>query len=307
MSTGAGFPPSRPRRHWMMLSGADVHWVDFGGPATPQAMLVCVHGLNGSTVNWEGWGPLLTDRFRVVALDLVGHGSTRPGTRSATVAANAELVSEFVDAIRPAGAPVVLVGSSMGGLISAYAAAGRADIAGLVLVNAALPRPGRVPPMAELARLALYSVPPIGRANAWGRRRFRTPEQLVNDLFRLCMRDVSVVDQELFRRHVEAAERRARHPELDPYFAQAAQSTVLCLAAPRVRQVYARVRAPVLMVHGTHDRVIAYTAAQAAADRYPWWTFVTAHGGGHAPMLDNPAWLARVVTEWLDRVPTRDA
>ena len=60
------------RSRWIDLGGP-VHYLDFGGPANGP-VIVCVHGLGGSSVNWSAIAPLLTDRFRVVAPDLAGHG-----------------------------------------------------------------------------------------------------------------------------------------------------------------------------------------------------------------------------------------
>jgi len=57
-------PPSQ----WVDLDGP-VHYVDHGGPADGP-LLVCVHGLGGSLVNWAAVAPRLTDTVRLVALDL---------------------------------------------------------------------------------------------------------------------------------------------------------------------------------------------------------------------------------------------
>ncbi|MGB3594909.1 MAG: alpha/beta fold hydrolase, partial [Ornithinimicrobium sp.] len=68
--------PTRPESGFLDLLGARVHWTDFGGPAAPEALCVLVHGLGGSTVNWESLVPRLTGRFHCVALDIVGFGMT---------------------------------------------------------------------------------------------------------------------------------------------------------------------------------------------------------------------------------------
>ena len=52
-----------------------LHYLDFGGPADGP-LLVCVHGLGGSHVNWVAIGPKLAQTCRVLALDLAGHGRT---------------------------------------------------------------------------------------------------------------------------------------------------------------------------------------------------------------------------------------
>src|SRR5689334_1604536 len=95
--------------------GGPVHYVDFGGnPDGPT--LVLVHGLGGSHLNWDLLAPLLTDSARVFALDLPGFGLSEPELRLATVQNNRRVLDRFIQEV--AGVPVVLVGNSMGGMIS---------------------------------------------------------------------------------------------------------------------------------------------------------------------------------------------
>ena len=48
------------------LAGETVHYADFGGEGP---VIVLVHGLGGSHLNWLALAPLLARRGRVVALD----------------------------------------------------------------------------------------------------------------------------------------------------------------------------------------------------------------------------------------------
>src|SRR3954449_1695651 len=97
-----------------------VHYVDFGGdPDGP--IIVLVHGLGGSHLNWDLLAPLLTSHARVLALDLPGFGRSEPGSRLASVQANVDVLERFLTEV--AGGPSVLVGNSMGGMISIFTAA----------------------------------------------------------------------------------------------------------------------------------------------------------------------------------------
>ena len=110
-------------------------------------MIVCVHGLGGSAVNWSALAPLLSDRCRLLAPDLAGHGLTRPAGRGTDVPANRALLHQFIEKV-PAS-PVILMGNSMGGMISLLEASAAASaVAGLILVDPALPfRPARADPL----------------------------------------------------------------------------------------------------------------------------------------------------------------
>lgn len=306
----------RPVSRSSRLGGARVHWVGHGGPRRPDSVIVCVHGLGGGTVNWDGLAPLLTDRHRVVALDLPGFGLTDPEERDADLDANAELLGQFVAEVTAGspGVPVVLVGNSMGALLSAMLVGRRPEVAdALVMLAPAAPSPGRLPGPMLLAGAAVYGLPVAGRAVAWGRRRLRSPEALVGDTLRLCCAEPSRVDPELVARHVELARLRLRRTELDAAFEQAARSLMRHLTdARRARATYRGMPdgLPVLVVHGTRDRLVPYAAAVALARRHPEWEFLEAGGVGHVPQIEAPGWLAAHLHRWLDQVlpdPSRAA
>ncbi len=136
-----------------------VHYLDFGGSGPT---LVLVHGLGGSHVNWLAAGPLLAEHARVLAVDLVGFGRTPPSGRSSRVGANQRLLGRFVEEV--AGAPVVLAGNSMGGMISVLEAAQHPErVAGLVLVDPSVPRPRGVPlDRMVSAAFTAYALPGVG-------------------------------------------------------------------------------------------------------------------------------------------------
>src|SRR5258708_4695866 len=104
---------------WADVDGP-VHYLDFGGPARAP-MILCVHGLGGSAVNWSALAPLLTASYRVLAPDLAGHGLTRSGGRGTDVTANRDLLDRFIRS--KSARPVILMGNSMGGMISLLGAA----------------------------------------------------------------------------------------------------------------------------------------------------------------------------------------
>src|SRR5450631_1088817 len=133
--TGDGRYAPAPSR-WVDL-GVPVHYVDHGGPAEGP-LLVMVHGLGGSLVNWAALAPLLTGTCRVLALDLIGFGHTQAGTHSTSVTANQQMLARFLSEV--AGGPVILVGNSMGGLITILQAAHHPEsVTAIVLIDPALP------------------------------------------------------------------------------------------------------------------------------------------------------------------------
>jgi len=279
--------------------GGPVHYVDFGGPAGAPR-LVLVHGLGGSHLNWCLLAPLLAGQARVLALDLVGFGLTYPAGRAATVQANAALLDRFVREV--AGGPAVLVGNSMGGMVSVLAAAAHPDaVTGLVLVDPALPWVRGVrPDLLVASTLLLYAVPGLGERYL-ARRRAKLPaRELVRQILDLCCVDPTVVPAELVAASVALVERRAAVPGLDAAFLAAARS-LLQVSARRARYWAAMraVRAPVLLMNGAQDRLVSVHSARETAARNPGWRFEVFPNVGHVPQLEVPQAVADRILRWL--------
>jgi pimeloyl-ACP methyl ester carboxylesterase len=295
---------SPPASRWVDL-GVPVHYVDHGGPTrapdgSAALTLVMVHGLGGSLVNWAAVAPLLTGTCRVLALDLIGFGHTQAGAHSTSVTANQHMLQRFLREV--AGGPVILVGNSMGGLISIIQAAQHPEsVTGVVLIDPALPvKVGSQPDALVSASFGMYAVPHLGRAMLRARRRVRSPEQLARDILRLCCVDPGRVRPEVLEQLLEMARARSEYPDIDTQFLVAARSLMGILAR---RSSYlatmAAIRAPVLLLHGEKDRLVTIGAARAAAAANPSWRFEVAPDVGHVPMLEVPEWTAGRILEWL--------
>lgn len=96
------------------INGQPIHVIEEGEPDRQVALLI--HGWSSS---WYAMSPLiglLSQRFRAIAVDLPGYGeSPRPSER-VTIPAYVDVLTNFVEEVTDG--PVVLVGHSMGGMIS---------------------------------------------------------------------------------------------------------------------------------------------------------------------------------------------
>ena len=293
---------ARPESRWADLDGP-VHYVDHGGPADGP-LLVCVHGLGGSLLNWAALVPLLTPTCRVVALDLAGFGHTRGGARSTSVQANQRLLHRFLTEV--AGTPAILVGNSMGGLISILQTAQRPDtVAGLVLVDPALPIALDARPDPRVfATFAAFLVPAVGRRVLSRRRDTTSAEEAAHAMLRLCCADPSRVPSDVVDLHVELAGQRREYSDVDSEMLSAAQSLLWVLADRRRYAAMQRaIDVPVLLLHGDEDRLVHIASARAAAAANPSWRFEVARGIGHVPQLEAPEWTAEHVLSWLAEHP----
>jgi pimeloyl-ACP methyl ester carboxylesterase len=276
-----------------------VHYVDFGGPEGGRT-IVLVHGLGGSHLNWDLLAPLLREHARVLALDLPGFGRSEPGGRRASVQANVEVIGRFLTEV--AGTPAVLMGNSMGGMISILAAARQPEsVSGLVLLDAAVPGPRGKPDPLVAASFALYAIPMVGERVLRMRRQRQTALRRVRDLLQLCGVDPDSLPSEVIDRSVTLLEERRDVDGMDRAFLAAARSLLRLLADPRsYRAAMSAVTAPVLMIQGDQDRLVPVTAARDVAARNPGWRYVELAGVGHVPQMQVPERVAGEVLGWLD-------
>jgi pimeloyl-ACP methyl ester carboxylesterase len=124
--------------HTVVVDGCPIRYLRWGDSRNPG--LVLVHGGAAHAHWWSFLAPLLTQHYSVVALDLSGHGDS--GRREAYPR---RIWAEEVMAVARDAAftgPPILVGHSMGGLVSIVAAALHGDaLAGIIIVDAPVRRP----------------------------------------------------------------------------------------------------------------------------------------------------------------------
>jgi pimeloyl-ACP methyl ester carboxylesterase len=104
--------------HSLQHDGARIACLDFGGTGLP---VVLLHGLAGHAGEWAETAGWLTERHRVVALDVRGHGHSERAPDDVSRAAHVADVAFVIE--RLGLRPVVLVGQSLGGHLAILVAA----------------------------------------------------------------------------------------------------------------------------------------------------------------------------------------
>lgn len=284
--------------HTIDLDGP-THYLDLGGPASGP-LIVAVHGLGGAAWNWLAIAPALTRQCRVLAIDLAGHGLTPSAGRSTSVRANRRLLDRFLREV--VGEPVILMGNSMGGLISALQASARPDsVRGLVLVDPALPRPllSKVDPRVAV-QFALVALPGLGEAVLTRRRRRIGISQQMRDTIRLCTVDEKRVPADVLAEGERVLRERDNAGFNASDFMVAARSLLRLLARPApVRRRLRKIQCPVQLIHGDHDRLVSIKVARSVAAAFPAWQFDVATDIGHVPMMEAAEWTAERVLDWM--------
>ena len=253
--------------------GVRIAW-ESTGTGDPVLML---HGLGGSMVDWEPQVAPFSAKYRVLRLDVRGHGgSDKPKGRYKVE----EFTSDAIAVLQAAGVEKAhIVGLSMGGMIALQMAVDApAMVRSLVLANTGPEVKGEN----AAEKLAL-----------WQRRfltRFLSMEKFATIL---AARLFPEPGQEAMQ-----AEFRRRWAANDP---RAYRESYLALLRWSVADRIHTIREPALVVHAERD----YTTLERKkrwADKLPDARLATIAGARHAVSLDRAEEFNRVVLEFLGQV-----
>jgi pimeloyl-ACP methyl ester carboxylesterase len=282
--------------------------VDFDGPISvieyggTGPLMVCVHGLEGSSYNWRLIAPELIKTHTVVAPDLRGFGYTDPGDNPVSVEHNADVVAAVIKAY---GGPAVLMGNSMGGLVSILAAGEHPDvISDIILIDPAGPVASwrHVDPSAAVT-LGAPLIPGLGKRIVEAYRATRTAEEGVLESYRFVAADPTIVSDEAYADALEIAELRRTQLWSSTALVKATSSIApYVLRKKKFLRALHRVSQPTLLVHGLKDGVIQVQTAKWIADQRPDWTVAYLEDLGHVAMIEAPEIFLAVINTWLDAV-----
>ncbi len=263
--------------------GLTVHLRDEGPRDAP--VIVLVHGSNSFLQTWDRWTRLLTPKYRVIRMDLPGHGMT------GAYPARAYSTSAFVDVVDRVVAKLgvdqfVLGGNSMGGGVAwSYAHRHPDKLAGLVLVDASgqPEAKGSSPPLGfRLART------PVVR----DLMRYLTPRSLIADGLHKSVSHQSVVTDAAVDRYWELL----RYPGNR-------QATIDRFATPREAPVTGALPVPTLIMWGADDQLIPLSSAGWFARQIHRAKVIVYPGVGHLMMEEIPERSASDLLNWLATLP----
>ncbi|OYW30579.1 MAG: alpha/beta hydrolase [Caulobacter sp. 12-67-6] len=271
-----------PASQYMDLGGGvRVHYRDEGRREGPT--LVLVHGYSASLHAWEPWVRSLSSDYRVISLDLPGHGLTRSDQG---YPAGRQGYGAVVDQVtRKLGVErFTLAGNSMGGGVAWEYAVDHPDrVEGLVLVDAAgWPRDGG-------GSVLIFEV----LRHPWGRAVLKNVDTrpLVRQGLQSAYLDDALVTPELVDRYVELA-RAPGHRDI----LLGLQTGPRREATP---QVLSKIKAPTLVMFGQKDTVIPATDGDRFAAAIPGSTLIVYPDVGHVPMEQIPDRSVQDLKTWL--------
>ena len=240
------------------------------GPA-----VVLLHGLGSSCRDWEFQEVALETCYRIIAVDLPGHGNSAPPRVAVTIEDMADEVSALLGALDEE--PAHVVGLSLGACVA---------------LRLGLQSPSRV--------RSLTLVNPFARVQPTG------PRDVARLLLRLTM--LGVAPMRMVGAHVARGlfpwpEQRALYEaavtSLGATSRRGYASALRALAQFDARGQVAAIRRPTLVVAGDRDTMVPLAPKLRLAAAIPSARIVVVPASGHATPYDQPATFNRVLLEFL--------
>ncbi|MGW4898235.1 alpha/beta fold hydrolase [Kitasatospora sp. NPDC004240] len=270
-----------------------------GGGPDGRAPALFVHGLAGSSTNWDALRAELAEEVDGEAVDLPGFGrSVPPADGDVSVNGHVRAVIGYLEG--SGRGPVHLFGNSLGGAVSVRLAALRPDLVrSLTLVSPALPE---LPPQRSAWPTGLLAVPGLpalmGRLAPAG----RTPEAATEDLLRLVYGDPAALSPSARAAAVAEYRRRTGLPYAAQVLAGSARGIVSAYTERGDQALWRQaeqVRVPVLLVYGLRDKLVSYRSARRACAAFADSRLLVLPDSGHVAMMEHPREVARAVRELL--------
>ena len=228
--------------------------------------VVFVHGACENSSFWNHQ-KVLSDRYRIITLDLPGHGTSEPVEGEILIKNYSDVVSEFVAKTCPEKA--VLVGHSMGGAIALLNLIEHRDnLKGAVIVSAGA-KLGVLPSIREGLRARFEETV----KSVVGPRQFSSKTNL--DTIRFVTNEILKC-----KSYVAASDYDA------------------CNSFD-VRQKLRSINLPVLIMVGEEDKMTPVPSSTYLKDNIPKAKIVILRDASHLPMIERPADFNRHLNEFL--------
>ncbi|MDG6995426.1 MAG: alpha/beta hydrolase [Nitrososphaerota archaeon] len=228
--------------------------------------IVFVHGACENSSFWNHQ-KTLGDRYRIVTVDLPGHGKSKPLDGQVEVKKYSDVVAEFVARICPDKA--VLVGHSMGGAIALLNAIEHPqNLKGAVLVTTGA-KLGVLPSIREGLRTRFQDTV----KSIVGPRQFSSKTNLeiirfVTDQIMRCSNEIGAADYEACNNF-------------------------------DVRQKLQTINLPIQIIAGEEDKLAPVTWSTYMKENIPKSRLVVLRDASHLPMLERPAEFNRHLNEFV--------
>ncbi len=273
--------PHRSASRRVRAGGLDWHVQEMGaGP-----VMLLLHGTGASTHSWRDLAPIMAEHYRVVMIDLPGHGFTgMPGRGGLTLPGMAGLVGALMRTLSLK--PAVIVGHSSGAAVAIEAAlSGELAPQAIVSINGALRPIANSRLLSPLAGL-LFLNPLMPRLFAWRAKGQDAVARVLAGTGSTLDRKGVELYQRLFRNsgHVAGALGMMANWDLEGF-------------ARRLPKLGCQL----ILLAARGDRAVPASDAMLIASLLPGSRVIGIDRGGHLAHEEHPQAIATLILEALDQ------
>jgi pimeloyl-ACP methyl ester carboxylesterase len=279
-------------RHYASADGLRLYYRDYPADAAGRLPVLCMPGLTRNCRDFESTALRLQRTRRVLTPDLRGRGRSQPDPNWRNYHPGTYL-ADLALLLADAGVPrVVLLGTSLGGILSMLMAATAPHVPAAVILNDIGPE---VDP-AGAQRISSY----VGRhapVHDWAGAAAQ-----MRAMYQVAMPDAEESDWMAFARRSYTEVDGVPQLDVDPGIGEAVRAAPAG-AAPDLWPVYASLRPlPALAIRGELSDVLSQGTFDRMAREKPDLRRVTVARRGHPPLLDEPECIA-AIDAFLAAVP----
>jgi pimeloyl-ACP methyl ester carboxylesterase len=251
--------------------------------------LLLIHGMAGSSATWDALIPQLSQKFRVIAPDLLGHGMSAKPRGDYSLGAFAVFLRDLLDELRVNRATVI--GQSLGGGIAMQFAHQHRDYCErLVLIGSGGLGPDLSPvlrvlsaPGAELVLPVVAPQPVLTLGNKLGAWLTAAGVQ-------------SPRAGQMWHAYSSLSDAQTRRA-----FLRTLRSVVdyRGQAVSALNKLHVAAGLPTVLIWGDHDRIIPVAHAYAAHDALEGSRLEVLEGIGHFPHVEAPSAVAEILEDFI--------
>lgn len=269
------------------INGQDIHVIESGHPN--RQIVLLIHGWSSS---WYAMSPLIglmSQRFRVLAVDLPGYGKSPKLNKRTTIEDYVDLLADLLEA--ESDGPVVLIGHSMGGMISLHMANKYpALVERMVLIC-----PTITGKLSTYINLVVFPVT-LAESLPFSKYISKAIEGAIVGLTDRIMRPASFAERTgITQEDYHRIRADARRPDQGQVRAE-------CFSAMRDNDLSEQIHnteTPALVLWGAEDNTVPLRDAGVVADEWPLADLRILPKAGHWPHFEQPDKIKRLIASFL--------